>query len=261
MKQKTRVFTEVKLNQTELPVNEKGYAPLLFFSDLHLGHPQCNIDKAKEMLDWALRENCSIILLGDLIECSLRDSVGDGVYQQKLNPQDQIDEIVLLLKPLAKNGLIIGLHSGNHCMRVQKATSIDPARLMAQQLGVPYMGYAGWYTIKVGKQHYNIYATHGASGATMAYTKLNAAIKMSFFLNADILAYAHVHDLATTTRIIQEVDWRKGKVVEHKQYVVITGSYLDWAGGYAEMKGYSICKIGSPKAKLRGDVKDVHFSL
>lgn len=103
----------MRLNRVKLEVNSKGYAPLLFFGDLHWGSPQCQIKQATAMLDWALREKVPTLLMGDLMEISLRDSVGHGVYQQKLNPQEQVEEMIELLTPLANAGLIIGLHEGN----------------------------------------------------------------------------------------------------------------------------------------------------
>jgi hypothetical protein len=84
-------YREINLNRVELQANKKGYAPLLFFGDLHLGSPQCEIEQAKEMLAWAVKEKVGVLLMGDLLELSLRDSVGHGVYHQKLSPQQQID--------------------------------------------------------------------------------------------------------------------------------------------------------------------------
>ena len=71
----------------------------------------------------------------------------------------------------------------------------------------------------------------------------------------------HTHEISTATRIIQEINLRKKTVIERKQYIVMTGSYLKWSGGYAEMKGLQISKLGSPKAKFLASSHDIHFSL
>lgn len=251
----------MKLNRVELQVNSKGYAPLLFFGDLHWGSAQCQIKQAKAMLDWALKEKVYTLLMGDLLEMSLRDSVGHGVYQQKLNPQEQVEEMIALLQPLADAGLIIGLHTGNHEERITKGTGIDIMKMMSKVLKVPYCGYACWHLIKVGEQNYTMYSTHGSSNSTQSYTKLNAALKIGYFLNSDIIAYGHTHELSTATRIIQQIDMRSKTIVEKKQYIVMTGSYLGWEGGYAQVKGLPISKLGSPKAKFLAHEHDVHFSL
>jgi hypothetical protein len=102
----------IKLNKQELEV-KKGGADLLFFGDLHYGAPNCDIDRAKDMLGWALKNRVYVLLMGDLLEAGTKTSVGTGVYDQIMNPQRQMEEVVTLLTPLAKAGLIIGLHSGN----------------------------------------------------------------------------------------------------------------------------------------------------
>lgn len=103
----------MRVNRVELKTNSKDYAPLLFFGDLHWGSPQCAKKQALDMLDWALKEKVPTLLMGDMLEMSLRDSVGHGVYQQKLNPQEQVEEMIDLITPLAEAKLIIGLHTGN----------------------------------------------------------------------------------------------------------------------------------------------------
>ena len=70
----------IRLNVKTLQDNNPGYAEILFFSDLHLGHPQCKLDEAKKMLNWALEKKTYVLCLGDLIEAGLRDSIGDSVY-------------------------------------------------------------------------------------------------------------------------------------------------------------------------------------
>jgi hypothetical protein len=213
------------------------------------------------MLDWALKEQVQIILMGDLIEAGLRASVGDSVYFQNLNPQSQIDEVVSLLSPLAKRGLIIGLHAGNHEDRITQTTSIDVSRLMANQLGVPYCGYAGWHLLKVGKQNYTMYATHGAGGSKFKHTKLKTVVDLAGWISADVIAHAHLHGLAAEPIIKQYVDLRDKTIKDGKCYAVLTGSYLGWQGSYAQNHNFPVPKIGSPKAKFLASSKDVHFSL
>ena len=255
------VGRRMRLNKFTLEVNEKGYAPLVFFGDVHWGSPQCDTDAVKDMLDWSLKNNVALILMGDLLEASLRDSVGYGVYQQKLQPQEQMEEMIELLQPLADKGLIKTLLTGNHEERITKNTGIDISKLMARILKVPYGGYACWNLVRVGKQNYTIYTTHGSGGSTLPHTKLNSVVKMGYFLQADCVAMGHLHGLSTDIRLIEYVDLKDKMVKQHKQYVVLTGAYLKWAGGYAEVKGMPISKIGSPKAKLRADYHDIHFTL
>ena len=251
----------IRLNQVRLESNSKGYAPLLFLGDIHYGHPQCRIDKVINMVNWALQEKSYVVLMGDMIECGLKTSVGDSVYKQKLNPQEQMEFVVALFKPLADAGLIIGIHEGNHENRITERTGIDITKIMAKLLGVRYLGYACWSLLRVGKQNYAMYSMHGSSGSRFKHTKLKAVMDVVAWIHADIVAMGHVHSIASESVIRQEVDLRSKTVKERISYVVLTGSYLSWDRSYAQMKNMPITKLGSPKAKLRADEHDVHFSL
>lgn len=251
----------IRLNKFELDSNSKNEASILFWGDIHLGYPQCEIDKALKSLEWALDKGMYVILMGDLLECGLTGSIGDSVYMQKLNPQAQMEKMVDILTPLAKTGRIIGLHEGNHEERITKNTSINISKIMARLLNVPYLGYACWSLLKVGNIHYTMYSSHGVSGSVLEHTKLNAVIKQSHIVRADIVAYGHTHGLDIATRVTQYIDLRSKSVKEFKTYCVLTGAYISWDGSYGQKKGYGIPKIGSPKVKLSGLRKDLHFSL
>ena len=104
---------EIRLNKVRLQPNKEGVAEILFIGDIHLGHPNCEIERAKAMLNFALKNHVYVMLMGDLLEASTRDSVGDGVYHQHINPQEQMDEMIEILRPLAEAELVIGLLQGN----------------------------------------------------------------------------------------------------------------------------------------------------
>lgn len=250
----------IRLNKVDLKVKPgKDYAQLLFWGDVHLGHPQCLIEKAREYLTWALKKGVYVLLMGDLLESGMRDSVGDSVYQQNLNPQDQMEQMVEILLPLAKANLIIGMHTGNHEHRITKATGIDVAKVMARLLCVKYLGYSCWSQVHVGSQIYSAYTTHGASGARFKHTKMKAVMDLTQWIDADIIAMGHVHSEAAEAVIKQSVS--HGRVVERKCYTVLTGSFIGWDRSYAQMMNMPITRIGAPTAKLFSKRKDVHFSL
>ena len=184
----------IELNKIKLnTLKGKDYTEVLFFGDLHYGHPQCRIGKAKEMLDYALKKKIYIFCMGDMIEAGLSTSIGDSVYMQTLNPQRQMEAVIDLLEPMAKAGLIVGYLSGNHCARIANATGIDISKIICRQLGVTYLGMAGWTVASVGKFRYSIYATHGSGGSRFKHTKLKKVMDMAAWIESDILAMGHVH--------------------------------------------------------------------
>jgi len=93
------------------------------------------------------------------------------------------------------------------------------------------------------------------------HTKLKAIMDQAAWINSDILAMGHVHAMSAEPILKQRFDRSINKVVEEKQIVVLTGAYLEWDNSYAQMKGYPIVKIGSPKLKLVASEKDIHIRL
>ena len=197
--------------------------------------------------------------MGDWIEASLRDSVGDGVYFQNLNPNDQLNEIVRLFMPLAKRKLLLGIHSGNHEARITKATSLDVTQFLANALDVPYLGHSAMHNIAVGNQMYKIFSTHGSSGARLPTSKLKAAQDLYRYINADILLHAHMHSLDHLTSIYYDIV--NGTPMERERHTVLTGSFLKYVGSYAEAKNLPPSKLGTALIYLWGNENKIHISL
>lgn len=253
----------VRLNRQRLEVKKDNgeYAEFVAFGDTHWGHPQSDIERSKRMLDYCLKKKIYILCMGDLMESGLSSSVGDSVYQQKLNPQKQMEFIVEQLEPLAKAGLILGYHMGNHEMRIRKQTGVDISKIICRILKVPYLNYACWNLFYVGKQSYSVYSWHGSSGARFSHTRLKAVTDITRYISADLILMAHTHSLMEDSCLIQAVDRNRKMVIEKKTHVVLTGSYLTWDLSYAQEKGYSISKLGSPKIKLFANKSDIHISV
>jgi len=252
----------VKLNKQTLVTRAgKSYAEVVFFGDLHLGHPTCLLEKATKMLNHCLEKKVYVLIMGDILECGLTNSIGDSVYSQKLNPQAQMEDAIELFIPLAKEGLILGIHEGNHENRILKVTSINIAKIMAGILNVPYLYQACWNLFKVGKINYTVYSLHGASGSRFIYTKLKAVTDISHYFDANIIAMGHVHDLACVPFEKQRVDMRNKVIDYYKKYVILTGHYLGYQLSYAQAKGMPPSKVGSPKVELGAEEFSIYSSI
>ena len=241
----------LKLNQQVLtPKKGKDYAEVVFFGDTHFGAKCCEVKKAQDMLDYCLKNKVYVLGMGDIMECATKGSVGSGVYEQTMNPQDQFDTVTEILRPLAEAGLLLGLLRGNHEMRITKDGSIDLIKMMCGILRVPFLHGACWNLFKVGKQNYTCYAIHGNGGARFAHTKLAKVARLGDFFHADIVAHGHVHQLSQHLAERQSVDMRSKTIVTLKQYLILTGHYLNYFHSYAQDAGMPPSKTGSPKAKL-----------
>lgn len=246
--------------QTLKTKNGHEYAEFVPFGDLHYGHPCCDIDRAKRMLAYCLEKGIYVLGMGDYMEAGLRESVGDSVYMQDLNPQEQIDLIIDLFEPLAKAGMLLGLYLGNHEGRILKATGVNPVKVICRGLKVPYLHYACWNLFYVGNQSYTIYGLHGSTGSRFIHTKMKALLDISHNFDADLLLMGHVHELADASTFVQQVDKKRKTIAQRKKFLVLTGHYLSYDHSYAQEKGYPIGKMGSPKIKLFANKKDIHIS-
>jgi len=253
----------IRLNKRRLEVKRgKNYAELLFCGDWHLGYPTCLFDDLKENLDYCLSHRIYLLLMGDLMEAGTRDSVGDSVFKQILDPQSQIERIIELLLPLSEAGLVLGLYRGNHENRILKTTGMDPAKIICRILRIPYLGGAMWNLFYVGNQSYKIYALHGKSGARMLWTKVKAVsdIAQNVAPNAHIVAMGHVHENVVVERDFMDVSAKRKKVVQPKRFICLTGHYLGYDDSYAQEGGMGLGRKGSPKFKLFADKFDIHAS-
>jgi len=245
----------IRLNVQRLAINTQGYADVIFLGDLHYGSPQFDKQRFLNMVEFCLKNKLYVFLMGDLIELSTRASVGAGVYEQEFNGQTQYEQMCAWLKPLADAKLILGSLTGNHEARAYILSGVDVGKAFARELGVRYLGDACWNQFKVGKQNYSIYSLHGRTGSRFDGTALLAIERISTSFFADMVVMGHAHKCVNSVIIMQQI--RNGMVTEHKKFLLITGSYLKYDGGYAQTVGLSISKLGSPRCRFYSDKKDI----
>ena len=259
MKKDAIIGRPIRLNlQTLIPQASKDYAEVIFIGDCHYGSPQFDQPRFLKMIEYCLKSKIYIFLMGDLIEMATRDSVGAGIYEQKHIGQDQYEQMIEWLRPLAEKKFILGILTGNHEERVYKSTGVNITKLFARELKIKYLGNASWSRFKVGNQHYNIYALHGRTGSRFDGTALLALERISTAFFCDLICMGHVHKMISSTVIIQKIE--NNLVREHKKTLLITGSYLKYDDGYAQTVGLPISKLGSPTVKFYSTKKDIHIS-
>jgi len=259
MKKDKIVGRPIRLNQqTLIPKNGEDYAEVIFIGDCHYGSPQFDKPRFLAMIDFCVKNKVYVFLMGDLIEMATRDSVGAGIYEQEYIGQNQYEQMIEWLKPLADLKLILGTLNGNHEERVYSRTGINIGKMFARELGAKYLGDACWNRFKVGNQAYTIYSLHGRTGSRFDGTALLALERISTSFYCDLIVMGHAHKMISSSVIIQRVI--NGAVREHKKTLLITGSYLKYDGGYAQTVGLPLSKLGSPKVKFYSQKKDILVS-
>jgi UDP-2,3-diacylglucosamine pyrophosphatase LpxH len=229
---------------------------LIPMADLHLGHKNCNYDKVEEYLKFiAKTENCYTIFLGDESENATKTSVGMGMFEEVEHVPDQIKTLYELLRPLAVKNKILGMVTGNHGMRMANMIGINPTQTLAELLKIPYLGYQGFINLIVGEQEYSIAAFHGTGGGSMNSGKVASAEKISKVVISDLYITGHTHIRHKTEDCIYE--FVNGELVQRIRHYVTCGSFLEYFGGYAEMKGLPSSPTGSVCIELMADYKNI----
>jgi hypothetical protein len=226
---------------------------VMFIGDLHKG----SIAFKPEVLDRALAkvdadpDNYRIILMGDLMECATKTSVGAGIFEQNLTPDQQIDWVVDKFRPYRH--LIDGAVKGNHEERAYKSVGIDMTKRVCSELDIPYLGCTGMIRYHVGALRYNVNVWHGSGGAGTAGNALNKCIKMANKVVADVYAMAHTHKLATTSRTFALP--KTTSIEELDQHFVLTGSALSYDDSYPDFMNLERVSLGFPVVKLSAGTK------
>jgi len=241
--------------EIEIP-KYKNYTEIGILGDVHYGNryfDQKLFDKyyigSKSHEGFKTDKNMYIISTGDLMETSLKDSL--GVQDQDEWIEDQILWIMDILKPIHDEGRLIAMIDGNHEQRATK-NWFRNTRLIAKILDVPY--HHGYLIVNITlvkgekKRKYKIACHHGYGYARTRGGILNAVMKMpSIVGDADAYVMGHLHN-----KFAVEVPIMLGdKIVD--RIVGMTGAYLSY-GGYTEDKLYTIPARGSLKLKLHFDI-------
>ncbi len=249
----------IRCNKQRLNVKTgRDYAEVMLVGDVHFGSPQFDQPRFLAQLDFIAKNNLYVLLMGDLVEMATRHSVGAGVYEQESIGQSQVEQMIEWLRPLAKKKLLLGILSGNHENRVYDSTGINITKAMANELGCRFLGDACWNLFTIGSQRYSVYSLHGRTGAKFDGTALLALERISASFDADLVCMGHAHKAINSSILSQRIV--DGRVKEFKKHLVITGSYLKYDGGYAQVVGLPLSKLGSPKVKFFSTRHDLSIS-
>ena len=229
--------------------------------DPHVGSKTFDEPRFKKHVDWAVRHKAYWINMGDALEGATRDSVGSGVYEQEEIFEKQIDHYIELIQPLLDKDLFLGSHPGNHEDRAFKAVGINPTKLIAKLTNTKYFGAGVVHYIRVGKENYTLYTTHGSSGARMPHTKIKKAIDLEKMVEAEIYAMGHLHILSHHARQYYAFDKRSKTLKAEERHFIIAGSYLKHWGSYAHNLGLEPGKLGSAILELKGGEHSVRVKL
>jgi len=273
----------VKIIWVELPREfEKVY--VIPLADCHVGSKFFDEQKLIGYLKW-IRDTPEAVCLwnGDLCDCGIPGSIGEWWEQDPVTPQDQIAELVDIVKRFNIEEKTIGVVGGsNHPMRARKLTGHDYDKEFAEKIGLGELYYPDaelfllkvghWTQVPIGKtKHqkppgkqqipYMLFATHGWSGGRQAGASVNALRELgAIWGHVEVFITAHRHLDSATPDVLLEPDFRHPTINEVRREYVCSGSFLRY-GGYALRKGLRPNNPGTPRIRLDGRRKDIHVSI
>lgn len=244
------------------------------FSDMHIGSKKCDYKLIQERVKRVQEnENVYAIILGDVINNSTKDSVGD-VYEETLTPMQQVNVASRTFEPIKDK--ILGITSGNHERRSYRKEGVDILYFMANEFGLAekYDYCACLLFIRFGrmvhrssnycskrKVCYTLYMTHGdGQGGRTVGGKANGLHRRGQIIDSDIIVTGHTHMPLTFKDKSFVVDTRNSSAYEHEQIFVNASATLDYEE-YAELYGMKPSSKASPKILLNGKRKDIRVVL
>lgn len=246
---------------------------LIPLGDLHLGSPNCDLNKFKGYVKWvAERPNAYIFLMGDMFDTALTDSATNP-FDQTLSLDDAQQVLKEILEPVKKK--IIGAITGNHENRLKKKANFNPLKSMCDFMEIDYCGYSAVIRFRVGryerpdglvspKIEYVYYAHHTTGGGSTPGGKLNRIYKLQeIFEGADAYLGAHNHfkvEAVPLKYYLSKSGNGKATIKTKRIYLIDTGSFVKWANDYPEMMMLPPADLGAPRIRMDGVRKDLHVS-
>lgn len=242
-------------NLENVKIIDNSEVEILPLFDWHLGSEECDENMVDKIIDYIKNnDNCFTFLGGDLIECSIYGKM-NAVHTQKYQVTEQVEILVEKLKPI-KDKILFSV-CGNHENRVEKATGLDVAALIAMHLDIPYFGWESHFLLKLnsiknkkGKKNVYIYAHHGSGGGATSGSKINNVEKFHFRAPfANLIFCGHVHFTSETRKLIRYLS-QDGSMRDMIQYFVSCGT-AHGSDGYAAMKGFGPIPTGLMLARIK----------
>lgn len=144
-------------------------------------------------------------------------------------------------------------------MRPTYLNGWNPVEEIAVDLGIDFLGYQGYFDLKVDGIQYDVFVHHGAGGGRTKGAKVNAATRPNSVAIADLYITGHLHDRFAVPDSIFEL--KDGELVQRTRMYAAAGSFLQYFGGYPEMQMLAPSTTGPLLLELSGKKKliGVHY--
>lgn len=215
---------------------DRDMVPIVGFGDLHVGAPTFDEKQAKVTRDFIVANEAIWFGMGDYCDSGMPSAPGTSWMENQLSPTDQYLFVKGFFKPIAH--LCIGMLIGNHDERTTKSTGYNFVNIMAESMGVPYLGYELYAKVcKERENAYTIYANHSTNAPKTPGLSLNFIERDWRWAHFDIIAKAHDHSMGFDQIPYVEIDKTSEVVRDRVSYALLTGHYLRKPNSYNAKAG------------------------
>lgn len=199
--------------------------------DIHRAHPLCDEKFLHQVIKSIEVDPLAYwVSTGDLGELALKDSKGD-VYEAR-SPQWELDTLRDELTPIAAKCL--GFTFSNHHKRSEGSAGISFDSVLAQILGIPFLGKTGYLAITLGRGTYYVIMHHGVGGGSVG-NKINRAKQLSMQRpGADLYLTGHTHTYEAFPLFQKYIDRKRKLCTKFMGWHQITGHFLNYTDSYAD---------------------------
>lgn len=208
-------------------LKKKETINIMPLGDLHIGSNHTNYDYIKYAIRSLKKRSGEkrVYLLGDLLEVADK-RVGDSVFNSDKTVNEQLEEIIKILKPIKKN--IVSVVPGNHEKRLLDTFNFNITKEIANILNIKLAGYQTLDKFKINDKTFSVHSYHGKGRSQYLYTAYSKVLRETQNIEADLYLYGHLHALGYYQRTMIG-----GNGVRRKHYV-LSGHFLKYDDSYAD---------------------------
>ena len=269
-------LTKVSRNLHTLEL-DKEENRLALLSDLHWDNPKCDRVILKRHLDYCLKEQIPVMIVGDTF-CLMQGRGDRRGNKSDILPEHNnakyldsvVDTAVEWFSPYAHILTVIGY--GNHETGIIKYQETDLLQRFVDLMNyknktnISTGGYGGWIVLKYTMRSNtlmtkNLKYFHGSGGGGIV-TKgaINLTRALETYENMDIFVMGHIHENSSRNDVRDSLTYNQGRRVyelEQKQiHLAITGTYkeeyVDGFGGWHVERGAPVKPLGGRILTLHG---------
>lgn len=213
--------------------------------------------------------------LGDTAECITSDDRRfkhdqlDPRYHVECPIDLQVTDTVSTFEPIADKGIVIV--RGNHEGKYIKKSESNPARRVADNLGVEYGGVTALIKMQLVSRNGSVWeptimAFHGTgTNATTLPGKIGYLIKKSAPFRCDVAVMGHVHSkICCNAGVELDIDKEAMKLREYDRAYGVTGTYLktyfvqdEGEAGYGEERLYPPSALGCIRVQFHVGYREI----